>query len=168
MVEVWYALAVMNTVKDWLLHHPLLYPFILCVFAAFVSIYSQDIKSFLHHWPRAKESVRWFSQDKASRRLRLLEVLHNNSYQLLLYFATKFIQGVILWVIVAATFTIIGLITKSKTAGLQALVGICGGIFFATCQEVRGVLVQLISYDQSVAKLKERLSKLEKEGEVVN
>src|SRR5580700_7927625 len=89
--------------------------------------------------------------------LRCCKLYNNNSYQLLLYFATRFITVVFEWVTFAAILTVIGFIAKWKTLNKGIFISLGAGIFFSACQEVRGVLVQLINYDESVSKLGKQL-----------
>jgi hypothetical protein len=160
LVEVWYALAVLNTLTIWLKAHTLLYPFILFLLSALFSIYSKDIKQFLHSWPKTAQKARQFSQQAATTRLGLLKVLHNDSYQLLLYFGTQFVGLFFEWLfLVFIPFGVIGIVTK-KPVELGTYIAMMGGVFMGVCQEVRGVLVQLRRYDQSVTKLQEEIERL--------
>jgi hypothetical protein len=57
----------------------------------------------------------------------------------------------------AAILTIVGLVAKWKSLDRGVFIGMGAGIFFSVCQEVRGVLVQLINYEESVAKLAQQI-----------
>ncbi len=146
----------LDTLTNWLKAHTLLYTFILFLLSALFSIYSKDIKQFLHSWPKTTEKARQFSQQAATTRLRLLKMLHNDSYNLLLYFGTKFVNLIFQWLFLAIALTVTGAIRR-KQFEPGVFIGLMAGWFMGVCQEVRGVLVQLIRYDQSIAKLQEEI-----------
>ncbi len=153
----------MAQIAGWLKNHSLLYTFILFLISAAFSIYSKDIRRFLHEWPRAKEKKRQVQRKAVSRRLELLELLHNNSYELILYIADKvvlMVYGLIFFfVIVGASKTL------HKWATLAAVLsGILSGEFIGALQEMHEIFGQLKSYEQSVATLQLTLSVLEKEA----
>lgn len=145
----WHALT------EWLRNHPLLYPFILFLLGGFLTLYSGDIKRFLHEWPRTKEKARQAGRNKAIFQLELLTSLHNDSYQLLLYFAERVTQ-VVYWGVFCAPIAIIIGIFSSKVHPLSLLFGMWAGNVIAESQRVRKVLAQLHSYDKSVAMLQQQ------------
>ncbi len=149
----------LHTITEWLKNHPLLYPFILFVLAAFVSIYSAELKRFLHHWPKTAEHSRKAAQQVVIHRLAILNALHNDSYQLLLYFADKFITLVIEGLGLMVIISVIGLITKIHIE-LIVWVSMMTGSLTGAVLEVRRVLKELVNYDQSVNTLQAYLAKL--------
>jgi hypothetical protein len=147
----------MHLLTEWLKGHTLLYTFILFLISALFSLYSQDIRRFLHEWPRTKAKALKTRRDAAIRRLELLSLLYNNSYQLLLYFATQFVQMIFGWLIWAAILTVIALFSKTQVSR-GVVFGVFAGLFIGRLQEIRGVLVQLTRYDRSVATLQQQAS----------
>lgn len=88
-LELIYALGVPQTLKQWPSNHSVLFTIILFVLAALISVYSQDIKRFLHDWPNTKAKIRGMRQQRLQARLDTLNRLHDNSYQLLLFVVWK-------------------------------------------------------------------------------
>lgn len=161
IVRVWYALAV-QTLKDWLWSHPLLYPFILFVIACAVSVYSQDIKRFLHNWPRTKERSRRFTENDLTKRIVLLMKLHNNSYQLLLFMVYKITNYVFTCILTSILVIGIGVITHEKSIR-GSIFGVAFGLFVGVCFDLRTTVNQLYRYDEAVADLQKQRSKLQSE-----
>jgi hypothetical protein len=157
---------VLHTITEWLKNHPVLYPFILFVFAAFVSIYSQEIKRFLHHWPKTAEHSRKSAQQFVTRQLALINALHNDSYHLLIYFADRFILLVIEGFVLMLIVFVIGLVIKIHPKQSLIIWGsLMAGSLIGAVLEVRRVLKQLLNYDQSVTDLQAYLTKLNRQAE---
>ncbi|HEV8524854.1 MAG TPA: hypothetical protein VGQ71_10170, partial [Terriglobales bacterium] len=74
----------MQAVVYWLQNHPLAVAFALFVLSCVVSLYAAEIRFFLTKWPRNK--LREATLNRAKSRLRTLNMLHENSYHLLLWF----------------------------------------------------------------------------------
>jgi hypothetical protein len=147
----------MNTLTDWLKNHQLLYTFILFLLSAAFSLYAKDIRRFLHEWPKTKETARQVKRDKAAERLRLLQLLHNDSYQLLLYFSIQFMQIVLGCLISAAILFVISLF-REKPFLTGIYVGAWAGIFLGRLDNLRSVVSQLTRYDSAVAGLQQKAS----------
>lgn len=151
--------SVLHTLTEWLKSHTLLYTFVLFLLSAFLSIYSQEIKRFLHSWPRTAEAARRHTLQNVTYQLALLKTLHNDSYRLLLYFADKFTTLIFEWLGLMIILTVIGIVRKARLEpGIYF--GLMAGSFIGTVQDVRGMLVRLARYDESVAKLQQQISEL--------
>lgn len=151
-----------NSLKDWLWHHQLLYPFILFTLAAVVSIYSQDIKSFLHRWPRTKEHARRAKENQLGNRIQLLRALHNDSYQLLLYLSRRVIHDCYAGIRFIAVLYVVCLLVKTHTKpGFYFY--FLGGWLTGTLQLLNGVLRELDDFDATIVKLQLKLSELKRE-----
>jgi hypothetical protein len=152
---------------DWLKDHPFLYPFILFLIGVAVSIYSQNVKRFLHDWPRTKEKKRQVQRNAVTRRLELLKLLHNNSYELIVYLGGRsvlMVYSLMFIGIVIGTAKALNLgVQNHKWAALAGvLAGILSGEFTGALRELHEIFRQLKSYEQSVTQLEQTLSKLEK------
>jgi|HubBroStandDraft_6_1064221.scaffolds.fasta_scaffold223624_2 hypothetical protein len=143
-------------VPDWLNHHQLVLTISFFLISLVVSIYGQDIKRYLHEWPKTKEKVRQAKQRAAIQRVALLNQLHNNSYALLLYFAIQFIRLIFEWLALAIVFSLlIGFHVVTQRA-VASFLGLLAGAFFGMCDKVRKLLAQLTNYDESVKELQQR------------
>ena len=80
----------LHSLTDWLGKHTLLYAFALFLVGCFVSLYSAEVKRFLHVWPRTR--LNQAHQNSVRQRLDLMKRLHKNPYNLLFYFAQEFIS----------------------------------------------------------------------------
>jgi MFS family permease len=150
-------MAYFRLLGDWFGRHPLLYTFLLFLIACFVSIYSSDVKRFLHEWPRTKVKARQANRLVVTQRLELLNHVHGNSYNLIFYFALQFIEMVFEFLLLAIVATIL-----AKVAAIKSLSGVMFGLFCGAfvgrCYTVRGVLKQLSNYDHSVSELQRQLA----------
>ena len=77
--------GVLRTSVGWFQGHPLTVSIILFFAAALISIYSTEIKHFLHHWPRTRKALHSSTRSFLTNRVVLLERLHNNAYEVLMY-----------------------------------------------------------------------------------
>jgi hypothetical protein len=77
----------MKPIPDWLTAHPIAFALGLFALSAVISIYSKEIKTFLHTWPRNKVRAGFLSLNR--NRLSTLQHLHNNPYGLVLYLARE-------------------------------------------------------------------------------
>lgn len=151
----------LQTLTQWPSTHSVLFTIILFVFAALISIYSEDIKYFLHHWPRTKENARKGKEGFLKDYLSLLKRVHNDSYQLTLYLATRIIRMLLYGMIVALVIplTIAGFqhVPLAPTTYLGMCVGWLGGMF----QGLNKFLRELNHYDVTVANIEQALSQLQ-------
>ena len=138
---------------DWVGNHQLLYTFILFLLAAALSIYAQDIRLFLHRWPRTK--VQEFNRNRISERLKLLRSINGSAYHLLFYFALQFLQMVLEFLLLAVGYTIYSALGPG-TARMTILIALFSGAFIGRCNSVREVMKQLSKYDQSVSALEQQ------------
>jgi hypothetical protein len=151
---------VLDTLTNWLNAHQLLVGVALgAFFSAFFSTYAQEVKQFLHSWPKTTEMRRQGRRNQATNRLELLKTLHNDSYHLLLYFGLKFFSLILWWLILAIVLGVIGIIKHLEPRSFILLIGgMMVGVFMGKWQEVSGVLWQLTSFDESVEKLERKAS----------
>lgn len=159
LVELWYAVAVFQALKDWAWAHPLLYPFILFVLACLVEIYAKDIRSFLHHWPRTNERWRNVKEKDLVNRLELLKTLHNDGYRLLIYLVSRAIGLFFSCFLTSFVVLVYAVLIHERNRGALAD-GVSFGLIVGTLYDVNGVLKQLINYDETVVDFQKRLSVL--------
>jgi hypothetical protein len=74
-----------DAAHDWISGHPVATMLTLFFVSGLISLYSKEIKGFLHVWPI--RTLRAYNRNNNRNRLRLLESLHNNTYQLVIYLA---------------------------------------------------------------------------------
>jgi hypothetical protein len=155
---------VQQALTGWLKSHTLLYPFVLFLLSALFSIYSQDIKKFLHEWPRVKRRAHQDALRAATDRIELLTRLHNNTYELILYFATYGENLVFKAFVYGALLTLLSLLPHGKLEPVPLYVGMMVGAVFGAWRDVRPVLMQLNRYEHSIAELKQKLLRIKLEG----
>src|SRR5438270_6485444 len=115
----------MGFLIHWPQGHPLAFTLILFVLAALVSIFSGDIRSFFRRLPHR---IRTFRAISAEDSLKLLESLHENSYNLLLFIAHRvfsilFAALVFFFVVSSFRYVVLHLTDDSR------LYTICFGMF---------------------------------------
>jgi hypothetical protein len=160
---------VLHTLKTWPTDHPLLYPFLLFLLGAMLSglfsVYAQEVKHFLHHWPRAKKRAFEVALNTAMYRLAILKRLHNDSYQVLLYFWSKvdyilyeaFLNGLLI-------YTVRIFPTGREYVSWWLFGGLVFGAVFSCWWEARWVLRQLLKYEESVQKLERSITEMQQRG----
>jgi hypothetical protein len=153
---------VLHALKDWLWGHPLLYGFILFALSLLGSIYSQEIRAFLHSWPRTKEHRRRVKQTELSSRIELLKKLHNDSYQLLLFLAGRIAGDCFKALVLVILMLVASGFTKIKPQPGTYIWLLCGW-FTGMFQWLNGVMKQLHDFDATVATLQSQLSELKRE-----
>ena len=144
-------MAYLNWLIGWLSGHPLLYGFVLFLISCVVSLYSNEIKRFLHVWPKTKLSEA--HQSAVRQRLDLMKRLHKNPYNLIFYFAQEFISMIYEWLVLAVLFTIASSIWKQIPPA--SFIPFCIGALTGRCQRNRTMLNQLAHYEE-IAPLLER------------
>ena len=129
---------------------------ILLVVSGVVSLYSKEIKEFLHTWPIKKLHAN--DRNMSQHRLRTLEWLHNNTYNLVLYLAlsvTETVQTAIYWncAIVVGSLVFFHHVPQYLSF-LSKLVGVCIG----KGTQVNIVLMELRDYEKSTTRLKSAIA----------
>jgi hypothetical protein len=147
----------MKLVKDWLWAHSLLYPFLLFVFAALVSIYSREIKTFLHEWPRTTEQLRKYKTNRILSYMALLKSLHNNSYELVLYLAKRLLHDCYIAMIWFGVFvTAASWLRRPNSVWFGGL--FIGGWLTGMFQALTKVTKDLSNYDVTIKRLEQKLA----------
>lgn len=140
----------------WLQGHPLSVSFILFGLATVISIYASDIKRFLHSWPRSRKTILAINRNKATHTLNLLKVVHNNPYQLLMYFIWNIVSVVVTAFYINAGFIAVAWISTRKLT-VVSIWPTMAGIALVRTFEVRNTLRQLYDYDASVKELEQTI-----------
>ena len=145
-----------DILKAWCGEHTLLYPFLLFLASVLVSIYPQEIKRFLHEWPKTKATAHQAKRNILTKRLALLKTLHDNSYMLVFWLALNFVNYIFTCFIVVVVANILALFGKARPS-TEVVLYICAGVFMGRCNTMRATSVDLSSYDETVTKLEQRL-----------
>lgn len=148
----------MDIISRWHEAHPTGFELTLFLLACLVSVFSSAILGFLKSFPRKQRAVRY---RKDVYRIQLLNLLHNDSYQLLLYVLSEVVWGVttaLLWSLFLIAFQL-GLAHKIDSSSLGS---ITVGILLGKAIQMRSVLAQLHNYEDSIEKLKQRQLKHQK------
>jgi hypothetical protein len=156
--------SMLHMLVEWFKNHPLLYPFILFLLAAFISVYTSDIKQFLHNWPRTKERARRAREHDLTERLVLLKTLHNDSYQLVIYLTSRLIHLAFSYLNAVILLIVVAIVSRTHIDAAM-VEGVVTGLVMGECYWVRGVLKELSNYDETVATFQERLAGLTLSGE---
>lgn len=127
--------------------------------AALISVYSQDIKRFLHEWPNTKEKVRKAREQRLIARLALLNRLHNDTYRLLLFVVWKTSRILFDMAVYGMVLFLGSVYTKVQLKPgmyLGYFIGSLVGLFAS----LRDVSDSLYDYDESVKKIEAKLATL--------
>ena len=149
-----------HTLKDWLWAHPLLYSSVLALLSALVSIYSQEIKRFLHNWPRTAARMRQSVERDLTDEISLLRRLHNNNYELTLYLSRSFTTVVLSWfqsVILYVAVLLIG----NHPLDFKPLESMFATVLVIISLRARSILKKLYDYNVAIEDLQSRLAKVQ-------
>jgi hypothetical protein len=141
---------------SWCHSHPLTFSVILFVLASLVSVYSAEIKQFLRHWPQTRVTLLFLRRNKAKHELHLLLRLHDNVYELLLYFIWSLVSPVG----TALVFTLAiaaGSWMRTRDFNDRILWPLLGGFLVGKAIEVRQTASRLYDFDASVKKLEKKV-----------
>lgn len=142
--------AYFGLVSDWCSKHPLTITFILFLLSVVISIYASEIKSFIRHWP--KSTLRAARRNTALHQKYILELVHNDAYNLLLYLAWNLVHVVALAVLWLVFVNTISLILAHHVTSLS-LWTVISGIAVGKALKVKSRLEQLEHYENSIQKL---------------
>jgi hypothetical protein len=150
---------VLQTLKAWPSTHSVLFTVILFLLAAFISVYSQDIKRFLHDWPNTKEKIRKARERELTARLATLKTLHDDSYQLLLFVVWRVSKTSFEMAAFGMALFFVSLylnVQLKPTMYLGYFLGSLVGLFGF----IKGITVSLYKYDESVKEIEEKVARL--------
>ena len=82
-----------DATHGWISGHPVATMLTLFFVSGLISLYSKEIKGFLHVWPI--RTLRAYNRNNSTRQLRLLETLHNNTYKLVIYLAHSVVSVIL-------------------------------------------------------------------------
>jgi hypothetical protein len=136
----------------WIVDHPVVMLFASLIASGLISLYSQQIRGFLHTWPI--RTLRSANLNVNRKQLQLLESLHNNTYNLVIYLAlaaTSFVGTAFNWLICLNFANLI--FSLHFTLQLMLIPAIVGPIFGKSMQ-VNIVLRELCHYDKRTAELR--------------
>lgn len=151
----------MSTASHWAQGHPITFAIVLFAASALISLYSQEIKTFLRTWPTTK--MRASVLNDARHQLALLNNLHNNTYQLLLWFIWNIVQVVITALLGnILVFFIFLALEYPKFPTAASLGSSFIGIICGQAWRMKLVLRQLYDYDRSVQMLKKKIDDYER------
>lgn len=142
----------------WCHDHTLTVALILFVLSCLISIYSTEIKHFLHHWPRTRAGFVRLIRNKAENDLRLLNDVHNDVYQLVFYVIWAFVNPLVMGIYYTiGTYVVVLLLPKHQPISSKVIFAYIGGFVLGSLIEVRRTLKRLQDYDASVKTLQKRI-----------
>jgi hypothetical protein len=147
--------------------------FIASVVASIViAAYQAEIKQYFREYPRKR--LREAALNRAAGRLELLRLLHDNAYELNLWFISQVVDSIwlafLIWMVSSAVYVEIAMrqlrgSTVSSLSpnisvgfGFGTVFGVGFGVFFGTAINVREVLRQLRDYEGTVRRLEEKVA----------
>ena len=142
-------------IHDWIATHSVTMMFVLFAASGLISLYSKEIKGFLHVWPI--RTLRAANLNVNRKRLQLLESLHNNTYNLVIYLAlsvTSYIDAMFYWFLIINMTSLVFSHHVATWSFLSAILGV--GIGKTT--QVSIVLRELWSYDKRTQELRRAIA----------
>lgn len=140
----------------WPVNHPIAFPMVLFALSALVSIYGPDIKRFIQERPH---KFKQYNQRLLANDLTLLKWLHNNSYNLSLYFYSQVIGAITAFLLWYVGFSTLNWLTHS---GPTPMSNIIFGITVGTAFRMRRILMSLYSYERTIKDLEKQVGLSEK------
>jgi hypothetical protein len=141
--------SVWQTLKEWPSTHSVLFTIILFLLAALISVYSQDIKRFLHDWTNTKQTIGKMRERNLTARLSLLKTLHNDSYRLLLFVVWKASHILFEMALFGMVLFLVSVYTKVQLKP-SAYLGYFLGSLVGLLASIQGLTASLYKYDESV------------------
>ena len=141
----------MDKLTHWLIQHPLWLSFGTLFVSCLVSIYSSSIRRFIREWPANKFKA--INQRQFAKELALLQRLHNDTYQLTLFFIWNIASVVYAAAWWTAIFFGISWVTNNRISPIpisSALIGVAVGKAYL----MRQVVERLLNYDHSIEMLR--------------
>jgi hypothetical protein len=129
--------------------------FALFFVSGLISLYSKEIKGFLHSWPI--RTLRTADLNMSKKRLQLLESLHNNTYNLVIYLAlsvTSYVDAMFFWFVILSLTDLIIFHTFPKYSFLPAITGVAIG----KTTQVGIVLKELCNYEKRTEELRQEIA----------
>jgi hypothetical protein len=146
-----------DATHDWIAGHPVATMIGLFCFGSLISIYGSEVKRFLHTWPA--HQYRAGSRTRSYRRLALLQMMHKDSYELVLYLASTTFGSMNMSVLI---YWISILISVWNGHGIpRPAWSIYAGIWLARWYESSIIVWQLQNYDYSVSQLNTKIANRE-------
>ena len=149
---------------DWIKSPQIILTLILFAVSVFVSLYAQEIRQWMK---RPGQKVKKWELTWAKQRLAHLKLIHDNSYQLLLYLAWEFAHGLryTFYVGTFAGLIYIGLAFwwKLDMRFIPSVLSVVVGGIIGKAIKVYEILTALYRYPSEVAKLEEIINSIEKE-----
>ena len=146
----------LNAVHNWLIAHPITWSLILLFVSGVVSLYSKDLREFLHTWPIKK--LRASDRNLSRKRLETLEQIHNNTYNLVLYLAlavTDTIKTAIFW---NCAIILASLLFFHHVPQDFSLWSALSGVLIGKGLQINNVLVDLRNYENVTNGLKQAIA----------
>ena len=132
--------------------------FVLFGASGLVSLYSAEIKGFLHVWPI--RAFRTGTRNAHRQHLQLLESLHDNTSTLVIYLALSFtmlLQSIVYWSI--GILVLLLVFTHQFTP--SAVVPIAFGLAFGRIGQVTSILRDLSNYEKRTEELRKWIADFE-------
>lgn len=144
-----------QVVSNWITAHPIAVTFVLFAIGILVSLYSSEIKRFLHGWTKRK--WRDLNRKQAANTLALLRRVHNNSYEFLLY-----IFGRLAHLITQAVWMNLALLAFAGFTHASlgtSMWSIFGGLLIGWAYQLKELIKSLYNYEKSVKYWEDELAK---------
>lgn len=151
-----------DSIVDWSGRHPTALALILFALGCVISLYSKEIRKFLHTWPRTSNAIDNISYKMMKHDLAEIEALHNNTYNLVFYALSLFVAGTTRIVVVVGAIYLLNDIAKSPMS-TTAVIGLSLGMFMGRVGDLRRLVDRLINYEKSSAFIKNEIAKYEKD-----
>jgi len=155
------ANTMIQATSHWIENHQIAFTLILTAISILIGLYQQEVRRFLHEWPRTRKAIRIFRVNTAKNQLELLSPINGNAYNLNLWVLGKIVgtaQALLLW----NTFFALG--TAAATHKLPTgptFFGVTGGILISEAIQFSRVIWQLHAYEYTSNKLKQKIAKKE-------
>lgn len=152
-----------STAHEWIVSHPVTMMLILFIIGSVVSLFSTEIKRFVAYWPGRTAQAAALNMD--TNRLRLLENIHGNTYNLVLYLAfnaTGLVTTAFFWSMILVVGSAIfnhGVVAREWV--IPVVIGMCVGKVQMVARDIR----DLYHYDKISAELRNSIESLKNKME---
>lgn len=158
----------MQSVVTWCQVHSFWFNIILVLIGVFVSIYGQEVKQFMHSWPRTRKTFRSFRYHTAKSHLELLKAIHGNPYQICLYFFRNAVEVALSAVVLTALAAVMYGGYFHHLPPLYALAAIASGVVMGKLLQMYVAFLHLYNYERTVRRFEQQIQEyVKKEARVI-
>lgn len=131
------------------------------IITVLLSIYGQDVKKFLHSWPRTKATLRAQRAEKYASDLNLVKSLHPDAYKTILYICWNLADIPLHSLYAVILISILDWLIQGRLITSTEILIVCGGVVVGKAIIVKRITTYLYNYDKYAKLWENKLKELQ-------